>query len=240
MTAIILNNDEINNLEIFISGEKHHYLTRVVRIKKGDVINCLHNQKLYDANILEINPRYLKAEIINEKSYNVEPNMNLTLYQSLLKRENFEIVIQKTTELGIKRIVPIVTSRTVITNPAINKLNRWQKIAESATLQSGRAVVPEVSDILDIKGLISAISEHDKVFMFYEKLDVLRCSVKPKLLNKKNIGIIIGPEGGFSPAEVEELRGQRVEFMTLGPRILRAETAAITAVSIIMYECGEI
>ena len=156
-----------------------------------------------------------------------------------------DYIIQKTTELGISRIVPVALSRCVVkienNSAELKKLERWRKIAYEAAKQSGRGIVPDVGQVMDIDQVISALKEYDLVFVPYEceqevhLKEVLR--TKPEA---KNVAFIIGPEGGFDITETQKLKEAGVPTITLGKRILRTETAGEAVLSMVMYEFDQI
>lgn len=158
-----------------------------------------------------------------------------------------ELIIQKATELGVKTIVPVITKRTVIKlkdKDKQNKVDRWQKIAEVAAKQSGRDIIPTIENIINITNI--KFDEFDKIFVLYENEE--KISIKDEIEQLKNdnkeelnIGIVIGPEGGFAENEIEQLRlNQNVSVVTLGKRILRTETVALVVSGILMYELGDL
>ncbi len=147
--------------------------------------------------------------------------------------------------MGISEIVPVTTSRCVAKinekKDADKKLDRWRKIAEAAAKQSGRGIVPQISEITSLDGVISRSKDFDIFFAPYECEE--NTTLRSVLLSKGNIksaGFIIGPEGGFDISEAEKLRANGIETVTLGKRILRTETAGEAVLAMIMYEIGDI
>jgi 16S rRNA (uracil1498-N3)-methyltransferase len=233
--------DEISGDFINITGEDAKHISKSLRMTVDDEITvCYSDGYDYICKIKDIT----KDEVIlkiEEKIFNeTEPKTKLTLYQSLPKGEKMELIIQKCVELGISKIVPVITSRT-ISRPddksKKKKILRWQKIAEEAAKQSGRGIIPEIADITDFKIATAKFLKSQNPIVFYE---LGGKSVKEILKGEENeISIMIGSEGGFSQEEIDSLIEGGANVATLGKRILRCETAPITATSVIMFQMGE-
>ena len=153
-----------------------------------------------------------------------------------------ELIIQKAVELGVNSIIPLKLTRCVVkldNKTELKKIERWQKIAESAAKQSGRLNIPKIENVTNIQNLASKIKDYDIIIVCYEneKLNTLKSELK-KLEKQKHtrIGIVIGPEGGIEEKEIQELEQNGAKIVTLGNRILRTETVALNVLSIIMYE----
>lgn len=162
--------------------------------------------------------------------------MEVTLYQAVPKLDKLEYIIQKSVELGVSRIVPFI-SRRCISRPDekdfSKKLIRLNKIAEEAAKQSGRGIIPQVMPIISYKKALEDMSELDKIIVLYEEGGKNFAEVNFE--QSKRIGIVIGSEGGFDKEEVELALNKGAESVWLGKRILRCETAPITALSILMF-----
>ena len=175
--------------------------------------------------------------VLRRKPCENEPNVYVTLYQALPKGDKMDYIVQKCVELGVSRIVPMLTSRCVSRpdeKSLRKKRERWQKIALQAAMQSRRGVIPEVADCVSFRQAVELSKENDKTVFFYELGGE---SVKKILTDDpRSIGIFIGSEGGFDPSEVELAVQNGAKTATLGKRILRAETAPLAAMSIIMYQ----
>ena len=166
-----------------------------------------------------------------------EPDVFVTLYQALPKGDKMNFIVQKCVELGVSRIVPVITARCVSRpdeKSLKKKIARWQKIALQAAQQSRRGIIPEVCLCISLKQAAEQSAENDKNIFFYELGGE---SVKNILTEKpKTIGMFIGSEGGFEEAEAELVLSHGATAATLGKRILRAETAPLAALSVIMYQ----
>jgi 16S rRNA (uracil1498-N3)-methyltransferase len=230
MTEIRLN---ISYTEIFpnkiveISKEDRKYIFSVLRLKIGNSIIVIDGKgKSFEAKIIDKN----KLEIIEEDKKNIEDPFSLILCQALLKGEKMDMIIQKTTELGVKKIIPFVSERCILKNT--NKIERWRKIAKEASEQSGRNFVPEITDLTNFENLISKI---DNGLLFWEKEEKPLISLIKELDISKPIFLLIGPEGGFSEKEILNVREKGIKTASLGRRILRAETASIVSLSILNF-----
>ena len=237
------------NEEIWITGRDVNHIKNVLRKKIDDTINICNSdtQKNYECVIKNIEENKIVCKILYEVKSLAESNINITIFQGLPKADKMELIIQKATELGVKTIVPVITKRTVIKlkdKDKQNKVDRWQKIAEVAAKQSGRDIIPTIENIINITNI--KFDEFDKIFVLYENEE--KISIKDEIEQLKNdnkeelnIGIVIGPEGGFAESEIEQLRlNQNVSVVTLGKRILRTETVALVVSGILMYELGDL
>ena len=157
-----------------------------------------------------------------------------------------ELIIQKSTELGVKEFIPVDMERCVskITGKdEAKKIDRWQKISEVAAKQSGRDMIPKVNGVMTIKQVCNVVNDYDLLIVPYERAEGYSFKDAIEELKKDNkedytIGIVIGPEGGFEPSEIELLKNAGAKIVTLGKRILRTETVALAMSSVIMYELG--
>ena len=237
------------NEEIWITGRDVNHIKNVLRKKIDDKINICNSdtQKNYECVIKNIEENKIVCKILDEVKSLAESNLNITIFQGLPKSDKMELIIQKSTELGVKTIVPVITKRTVIKlkdKDKQNKIDRWRKIAEVAAKQSGRDIIPTIENIINIADI--KFDEFDKIFVLYENEE--KISIKDEIEQLKNdnkeelnIGIVIGPEGGFAESEIEQLRlNQNVSVVTLGKRILRTETVALVVSGILMYELGDL
>ena len=167
------------------------------------------------------------------------PGVDITLYQALLKSDKMEYVIQKSVELGISKIVPFESKNIVVKlkdNEKNKKIDRWNKISNEATKQCGRTDTVEVTTIMTFTAIMISLAEYTSVILAYENEEQPLKEVLKQIDNKK-IAIIIGAEGGFDKKEVEKvLQNKKAVSVSLGSRILRAETASLNLISILGYE----
>ena len=246
MPKFFVTQDKITENQIIIDTEDVAHISRVLRLGIGDHVTVCDSQGTdYEAEIAEMEQKQIICSITEKRASESEPNIKVTLFQGLPKASKMEYIIQKTTELGINEIVPIKLSRCVVKidnkKDEKKKLDRWQKISEAAAKQSGRGIVPKISEIMTLDEVIERSKEFDLFFVPYECEE--QKTLKEVLLSKpdiKTVGFIIGPEGGFDPTETEKLHESGIATVTLGKRILRTETAGEAVLAMTMYEIGDI
>lgn len=238
MIRLFLPPEKLVSRQIAITGEQARYLSLVHRIKPGEqliIFDGLGNQ--YTCKILQSRRKEIIAEQMKKEPYSAESSIAITLAQGIAKGDKMDLIIQKSTELGVKKIIPLITERTQIRHT--DKIDRWRKIALSASQQSGREKIPEITEPTSFEEFLERQKTgHGIIFSEEEKERNLK-----KILNDFQgaieITLLVGPEGGFSKSEVITASENGFATISLGPRILRTETAAITAISIVQYELGD-
>ena len=232
---------EINSEKFNIEGENARHISKSLRMKKGEELTLVTPEGIqHDCVIEESSGELVGVKVSDSKPCENEPDTEAVLYQALPKGDKMERIIQKCVELGIKRIVPFISARCVSRpdkKSLAKKQIRWNKIAREAAQQSRRGIIPEVRETLSFKEAVADSKNNDMNLIFYE---LGGKSIRTILKNRpKSVGFFVGSEGGFEEKEVELALENGIEAATLGKRILRAETAPIAALSIIMYELGE-
>ena len=225
----------IDSEHVKLEPEDEHHLLHVMRMRQGDEIEVVANGVLYLCNIGSTNPLTIYA--VHEIETDVELNADVTLLFALTKGDRTDLVVQKATELGVKKVALIQSERTVVRyeeKDIAKKCARYQKIMKEASEQSHRLVVPKMMGIFNLKKLPKEVFS-DLNYVGYEKDASDVSGMFANFDKKKSITILIGPEGGFSENEIESLTKQGFVRTSLGKRILRAETAAIYALSVIGY-----
>ncbi|MCH5303591.1 MAG: 16S rRNA (uracil(1498)-N(3))-methyltransferase [Ruminococcus sp.] len=234
--------EEIKNEKFNIDGENARHISKSLRMKRGEKLTLVSPSKTqFDCEIDNISNELVGVKILEKKPCENEPETQITLYQALPKSDKMEFIIQKCVELGVYKIVPTISSRCVSRpdkKSLEKKLARWQKIAKEAAQQSRRGIIPEICEAVSFKQAVENSKENEQNIIFYELGGE---SIKNIIENSrpKNIGIFIGSEGGFEQSEVDLALENGARVATLGKRILRAETAPLAALSIIMYALGE-
>lgn len=242
MSIFYVKNEQINNDEAVVLGDDVKHIRDVLRYKIGDILEiCDENGIRYITKISDFEKFKIDLEILEVSTHTTEPSINVTLFQGMPKSDKLELIIQKCTELGVTEIVPVMTDRVIVKfdDKDINKkLERWRKIALEAGKQSGRQKIPEIQKPIKLKNMIENISKYDIVILPYEceKDKTLKSALKSLDRNCKNVAIMIGPEGGFSEEEIKLLDFENVKVVTLGPRILRTETAGLATLAMVLYE----
>jgi 16S rRNA (uracil1498-N3)-methyltransferase len=253
MSKFFVKDNQIEDNVIKIVDDVNH-IKNVLRLEIGNkIIVCNENtSKNYECEISEISKEFVKCKIINEIENDTESNIKITIFQGLPKAEKMELIIQKSTELGATEFVPVNLKRCIVKisgKDEQKKIERWQKIAEVAAKQSGRDIIPKVSNLKNLNQVLSEIDEFDLFFTAYENEkdysikqalkdfeNIEKISKKISTKDNIKVGFLIGPEGGLDQAEVETLKNAGAKVVTLGKRILRTETVALSITSIVMYE----
>lgn len=204
-----------------------YHLKKVLRKNDGWQFRLVDsNARIYLVELM--NNDAIAIENLNE---NNELDVKITVIQALIKNDKFELSLQKLTELGVYRIVPFEANRSVVKASGNNKIDRYRKIVKEACEQSHRNIIPEVTDFITVKDVNKFMSRHN--YIAYEKEN----SEKNSIETDDSVTIVIGPEGGFDPKEIETFMSMGFESISLGKRILRAETASIFATSLIVSKC---
>lgn len=223
-----------------LTGENAKHISRVLRMRTGEELTLVTPDKTQcTGRISAIDSGSVTVEIIDKKPCENEPEVFVTLYQALPKGDKMDFIIQKCVELGVGRIVPVISARCVSKpdeKALAKKQERWQKIALQAAMQSRRGIIPQVCDCVPFQKAAELTRENEKSIIFYE----MGGSPVREILKStpKSIGIFIGSEGGFEQSEVDLIVNSGGTAATLGKRILRAETAPLAAMSVIMYQTG--
>ncbi len=223
----------------FITGADFNHIKNVLRMNAGDTFLVSEEGV---SNLCEINAfenDIVIAKIIEEDYNDTNLPIKIYLFQGLPKADKMELIIQKTVELGVEGIIPVEMNRCVVKlddKKKKSKVARWQGISESAAKQSKRNVIPEISDVLTYKEALAKAKELDLLLVPYESKNGMEDtkSALAEIKSGMSVGILIGPEGGFEESEVDQALQMGGKVISLGKRILRTETAAITAVAMCM------
>lgn len=244
MQKFFVEENQIENDKIVIIGEDVKHISSVLRMQKGEqiLIGSKETLETYLTEIEQIEKEKVVAKIIEKLDTQTESNVEIDLYQGLPKADKMELIIQKTTEIGISKVIPVDMVRCIVKldeKDAKKKIERWQKVAEGAAKQSKRSKIPEIKNKIKIKDLENIISQYDAFIVAYEEENEITLKQELKKLKeqeKYKIGILVGPEGGITKEEIEKLTSYNAKVVTLGKRILRTETAPIVLTSNIIYE----
>lgn len=215
----------------------------VLRLRPGAEVIALDGTGMeYRVRLTEVASDSCSGEIITQAASEAEPLTKLTLLLCLTQREKFEWILQKCTEIGVSVFVPVISSRSLVQSPREieGKLERWQRILSEAGEQSHRGIVPDLRPVLRFEEAIRLpeLRESCCLIPWEEEKGV---GLRTTLLEKPSteVALLIGPEGGFSEAEVVSAKSAGFIPVTLGPRILRMETAAMAAAALVLYERGD-
>ncbi len=221
-------------------GDIHH-MSEVLRLSAGSRITVSDSYEWeYSCVIESITREEITAKIVDKQKDSREPSVSVTLFQGIPKGQKLDDTVRKTTELGISAIVPVFMKRTVVKDNGgySKKCERFRNIAAEASKQSGRIIIPDVSDPVSFKNMMGMLDGYDMVVFCYENEDQLTLKDELRSRGEKpsSVAVIIGPEGGFSEEEAAELSGRGFRPVTLGRTVLRTETAGTAALAMILYE----
>lgn len=240
----------ITETEGRILGDDVKHIYKVLRLNEGEEVvlnNCGGVE--YLGEIKAITKSEVIVSIIKKLDINNESSVKVHLFQGLPKGQKMDLIVQKGTELGVVEFIPTITARVdVKLKGEFKKLDRLNRIALEASKQSKRSIVPQVKEVIDFNEALRQLKEMDLVLIPYENAEdfgiksliTLLKSENKDLDNIKNVGILIGPEGGFEDNEINSLKEEGFYIITLGNRILRTETAGFTATALIQYELGDL
>lgn len=239
MYNFFIDEAQKNNDKYYISGSDYNHIKNVLRMNVGDrflvsvqgVSNLCEIEEFTDAAVV--------AKILEEGFHDTSLSIKIHLFQGLPKSDKMELIIQKAVELGIDAITPVEMSRCVVKlddKKKKSKQSRWQAISESAAKQSKRNIIPEVTRVMSYGDMLKCAEKLDVLLVPYESKNGMSDTKNAllKLQSGMSVGILIGPEGGFDENEIAQAIEAGGEVISLGKRILRTETAAITAVGMCM------
>ena len=227
-----------------VEGSEVKHIKKVLRLKTGDeiiVFDGLGNE--FEGTIVEGASSSVVIRVQNISSSKSESPLEIILAQSLLKGEKMDYLIQKATELGVKEIIPFFSSRSI---PFLEKSGkqkrhqRWERIAIEGSKQCGRGMIPKIEPLQDYSEVLRTPSSDFLRLILWEKEEFRLKEALDRSKEKKRIFFIVGPEGGFSEEEIEEAKRAGFFTVTLGKRVLRAETASLCLLSILQYDWGDI
>jgi 16S rRNA (uracil1498-N3)-methyltransferase len=244
-----ISKEQIRNESVFLTDNQARQIHNVLRLRQGDKIYVLNNEGWeFEVELLTTKPDQVTGRLVNRWIVKSEPKSRLTLFQSMLKQVKFEWILQKGTELGITSFVPMITERSIVRQSTLkqNKMARWQRIICEAAEQSGRGRIPTLSQPVEFVAALEAAQTNHLAMIPWENelertiADTLAFNSHHEQDHIHNIALLIGPEGGFTESEIQIAQSVNITPVTLGPRILRAETAAIVATALTFHELGEL
>ena len=227
---------------LYLAAEDARHAVTVLRLKPGQHVELIRDRERWDAEIISADSRDVCVRLVSSLP-STEPGLSVTLFQGLPKADKMDWIVQKATELGASRIVPVLMNRCVSRpdpKDFSRKLDRWQKIAREAGKQSGRCIVPEITEPVDLRRLPDLSSLPQTSIVPWEESEAYGpLAFRESHPALSSLGILIGPEGGIEPDEIVFLRSAGFIPLTLGKRILRTETAGLAAISAFMSLYGE-
>lgn len=232
--------------KIVLVGEDARHISLSLRAKTGEKITVSDGEGTdYSCEICSISKESVELGILCQKKSETEPTLDVVLYQALVKSDKFDFIVQKCTELGVARIVPVITERCISrpdTATLEKKTLRWRKIVREASMQSGRGRIPTVDVAVSYEVALDKMKNDDVSFLCYESVphEAIDLIYKKQTGGKvpKSASFLVGPEGGISENEVRMALDANISLASLGPRILRAETAPLCVISSLMLLSG--
>ena len=245
MNRFFTSTDCISGLDVELPKDISYQLAVVLRAKKGDTIIVMDGKGTeLEVKLDQIQSGHCRGIVVEERAGIGEPTINVTLYQALIKSDRFEYVLQKGVEVGVSRFVPFISSRTDRSSVSQNRNKRWHRIIKEAAEQSGRCIIP---DLTDLKTYHEALSISNGLTLIpWEKenklclKEALTAQLKSFKQDIKEVSVFVGPVGGFTVSEINDAIDLGALPVSLGPRILRSETAGIVTIAAVLYEFGEI
>lgn len=242
MYQFFVEDEQIANDLVIIEGSDVNHIRNVLRMKCGEKVRISSTSgRNFFGTIDRIAENVVEVCITEETALDTELPCRICLFQGLPKSDKMDLIIQKAVELGVYEVIPVATRRAVVKldkKKEDAKLRRWNAIAESAAKQSGRMMIPEISKVVSFSEAVKRAEKMNLALIPYELAEGMAETkrVLSKVRPGMDVAIFIGPEGGFDVEEVEEAKSAGVAPITLGRRILRTETAGLTALSILMFQ----
>ena len=230
--------NEISGNSFEIEGEDARHISKSLRMKVGESLTlCTLDGRRHECEITAFSTDSVTVKVLSSTICEQEPSVKITLFMALTKGDKMDDIVQKSVELGVYEIVPVLTARC-ISRPdekqIKKKVQRWQKISDNAASQSRRGIIPQVKDMMTLKEASNVCNSFDKAIVFYEcGGEKLRDIIDEDI---KTLAMFVGSEGGFEESEIDILKANGVTPTTLGTRILRAQTAPIAGITAVMYQ----
>ncbi len=230
--------DQLQGDAVSFKPGQWHQLHSVLRLRVGDRVAVFDGVERVDRRVELIGPAM--GRVVDQLPQAAEPRTRLVAYPSLVHRDKFELVLQKLTEVGAVAIVPVLSARSLVRQPPDEgRQARWRAILREAAEQSRRGVVPELFAALDFTHAIAHAIGEGTVIMAYE--EERRRSLRAALQSApQTVSIFVGPEGGYTPEEASAAASLGAKLVTLGPRVLRTETASPLLAALVLYELGDL
>lgn len=245
MTRVYIPPEMMQSSSVLLKGEEFRHLIQVLKMDLGEEVALLDGRcREYLGKISAIGKDFAKIDIISELNLDTEPQVKVTLYHSLLKGEKYEWLIHKAVELGVAGIIPVVSGRSILREVSRTKLKRWRQIAVSAACVARRGLIPEVASPVSLKTALDSLPPGEPALFFWESAsgEIRIWDLKEAMASfqgETSFRLFVGPEGGFSTEEVQLAAAAGARVVNLGPRTLKSETAGIAALSLVLFEMGE-
>ena len=244
-TRIYQNSELILNETLKLSDDAFGHIVRVLRLTEGDIVALFNGNDAYQytAKLVEVKKKHALVTIINQEMVANESPLNVHLGQGISRGDRMDFTLQKSVELGVNKITPLFTERCGVklsTERLAKKRDQWQKIVISACEQSGRCIVPEVAEPMTLQDWLNQETCALKLNLHPKAEHSIMTLPIESPNNKQRVRLLIGPEGGLSDEEINQANQANFQDILLGPRVLRTETAALTAITALQCRFGDL
>ncbi len=228
-----------NEQQMPLPDAAHRHAVQVLRLKQGDFLRLFDGLGLeYKVELTEVSKRSSSVKLLDKITLNNESPLNITLLQGISRGERMDYAVQKAVELGVNKIIPVVTSRCNVQlsgGRAEKRLSHWQGVMISACEQSGRGIVPELGNIMSLEEVLAENKEQCCLVLDPEAENSFKSLAQPEA-----VSLLIGPEGGLSEQEIDQAIAENYQAIKFGPRILRTETATAAALAVMQTMWGDL
>lgn len=244
MPAFFISSAEIRGTELTLTGELCHHLRASLRVKPGEILRCTdEHRRRYQVRVSAVAPQALTAEILESRPGPIDTAPRVILAQVILKGDHMDWVVQKASELGVTSILPLISRHGVVRpqpERVAAQVARWQRIATEAAQQSEQWQPPQVLEPMEVRRFFSS-HPATTTLLLAERQDAMGLGNIPlPTLPTDTITLIVGPEGGWAEEELSQAMDGQGLAVSLGEHILRADTAAVTALSIVQSRLGRL
>ena len=239
MRRFFINPAQLHNNRGLITDQEARHISQVLRLKAGTHLELFDGEGMvYQAEISAIHKATVETQILSSQRYQATPPF-LSVAQSLVKANKMDLIVQKATELGVAEIWPVISQHCAVTSASAHQISRWQRIAHESCKQCNRPMPLLIHETSTLSELYSRThASVAKIMLWENEADTTLQDVN--FTSSKHVSLLIGPEGGFSNAEAEAAIHHGFQTVALGPRILRAETAAIAGITILQFLLGNL
>jgi 16S rRNA (uracil1498-N3)-methyltransferase len=244
-TRIYQNTDFIVNSTVKLSDDAFGHMVRVLRLNEGDIVTLFNGNEAfqYTAKLVVVKKKQASVEIISQEAVNNESPLNIHLGQGISRGDRMDFTLQKSVELGVNKITPLFTERCGVklsSERLAKKREQWQKIVNSACEQSGRCIVPLVAEPMLLQDWLNEQTSDLKLNLHPKAEHSIMTLPMDEPSTELNIRLLIGPEGGLTDEEISQANQADFQDILLGPRVLRTETAALTAITALQCRFGDL
>lgn len=243
MSRFYVPKESVRGNKIFISGKEAHHILDVMRLGNLDKVTAFDGTgNEYTGFIKEAKRDSLVVEIITTRRPSDKSRAKLTLIQSIPKKEKMDYIVEKATELGVYSVIPVMTKRTIVRwdrEKKVASVGRWRRIAKETSKQCARSDIPRIEDIVDYDEALQLARSCDLGLIAALDDSAVRLKDALKSFTGGAIAVLIGPEGDFTPQEIEKAKSGNFKLVSLGPRVLKSDTAGLFVLSALNYELSE-